>query len=241
MMGRSHAVSAAAVWVWAAPHLGVEGAVPIAGSLLLAAGAGVLPDLDHPDARPSRQFGILSKMVSKVTAKAAGGHRKATHSISFALLAGGVLWAVEEFQLGDVSWRRVLMGLFAWFLATVGFSLTAPSLGVRVPPWVGLLVGAGLGVWVWSLPAAPVWFPALVALGSVVHIFGDWLTKGGVPVLFPFTRKRWRAGLFRTGGRVESFVAVVFWLILFAGLWRYAGLPFPDWASLAGSFTESVT
>ena len=226
MMGRSHAISAAAAWAWAAPYFGVHEAIPLAGTLILAAGAGVIPDIDHPDARPARQFGMLGKFVAKMTAKAAGGHRKATHSIPFAVAVGGVLWAADSFGWGEVSWRSAAGGLIAFFLATVGFSLTAPSLGLRTPGWLALLVGAGLGVWVWQQPSL-VWMPPLLTLGILIHIVGDWLTKGGVPLFLPFTKRRWKAGLFRTGSKAESFVAALCWVALAAGLWNFAGLPFP--------------
>lgn len=58
-------------------------------------------------------------------------------------------------------------------------------------------------------------FPALVTdfifwvcVGSLLHILEDSLTVGGVPILNPFSRKRFSFGLTRTGGMFEYLVSI---------------------------------
>lgn len=113
-----------------APHFGVEGAVPLAGSLVLAAGAGVLPDWDHPDTRPSRRFGVLSRVVSKATAKSAGGHRKAAHG--FFLRGGG--WGCCR-RLRSSGWVRRRGGRPGWVCSRgfFGFELHRPMHCLQPP------------------------------------------------------------------------------------------------------------
>lgn len=67
------------------------------------------------------------------------------------------------------------------------------------------LVGAVVGVaaWWWGWPW---WVPAGVVLGWLVHIAGDVLTLGGVPVWLPWSDRLVRLGWFRTGGWVETWV-----------------------------------
>ena len=220
MMGRSHALSAAAAWIWVAPAFGVDTEMTLAGSSLLAAGAGVLPDLDHPDAYPSRQFGLLSRGVSKLVRGASGGHRQGTHSLLFAVFVGGLLWAADYWSIGSQGGLAITSAVLAAFIATVGVSLTAPSFGVRASPLAAMAAGGALGYWVWT--QAPVeWMPPLLTIGIGVHILGDWLTKSGVPLLAPIIDRRWAAGLFRTGGRAEGFLAVGFLAAALLGIWRF--------------------
>ncbi len=219
MMGRSHAVSAAAVWVWASPPLlGIDSPVTLVGSAMLAAGAGVLPDVDHPDAQPARQFGLLSRIVGRATASAAGGHRQGTHTAVFAALLSGVLWALQYWQAVPADAGRASASVFAAFLAAVGFSLLAPSFGLRASPLVAVAVAAVAGWWIWHVSPS-VWLPPLVALGVMVHIVGDWFTPSGVPFLAPFSSRRWSARLFRTGSGGEHLVAAACWVAVAAGLW----------------------
>ena len=53
MLGRDHALSGAVVFAALAPSLHVT-AAHLAAGVVLAAGAGVLPDIDHPDSTISR-------------------------------------------------------------------------------------------------------------------------------------------------------------------------------------------
>src|SRR6185437_3420528 len=55
MLGRDHALSGAVVLAALAPPLHV-GIAHLAAGVVLGAGAGVLPDIDHPDSTISRSF-----------------------------------------------------------------------------------------------------------------------------------------------------------------------------------------
>ena len=97
MLGKNHALYAAASWVAAWPVLGyIPVSDPVDTSSLplfavttgIAAGAGVIPDLDHPDSRASTHFGVLSKWVARGINEASGGHRHGTHSILCAVVIG---------------------------------------------------------------------------------------------------------------------------------------------------------
>ena len=59
-------------------------------------------------------------------------------------------------------------------------------------------------------------FGLYIAFGCVTHILADMLTPSGVPLLWPFTRRRFIIPLVKTGGRIERSL----WLLLLAGwLW----------------------
>ncbi|MBV9748546.1 MAG: metal-dependent hydrolase, partial [Acetobacteraceae bacterium] len=86
MLAGSHAALGLAAWAWAAPHLGAPALDPMA--LALAAGGGLLPDLDHPRSWVGRRLRVLSRPLA-----AAFGHRGATHSLLAVLGASLLLHA----------------------------------------------------------------------------------------------------------------------------------------------------
>src|SRR5258708_27446802 len=80
MLGRDHALSGAVVFAAFAPSLHVTEA-HLAAGVVLAAGAGVLPDIDHPDSTISRSFGFLTEWFAWLADRISGGHRHGTHSL----------------------------------------------------------------------------------------------------------------------------------------------------------------
>lgn len=230
-MGVNHAVYAAGAWTLTWPHLGslpggvstVDTSDPVllAATAAIAAGAGVIADLDHPDAAASRHFGFLSKGLAKATAKAADGHRAGTHTFVFAA-ALATVFAVVPYA-GEVG--RWVAAVYAGFCGSVGLALVAPKLSVRT--WMVFdLASAGLAGWyTWRYfgRVAPV-LPWIAGGGIVVHIACDVVTKGGVPFLRPFTRRRFALGLFRVGGAGEKAASVLGVGMLAVGGWMSVSL-----------------
>ena len=63
VLGRDHALSGAFAFAALAPEMHVSGAYLAAG-IALSAGAGVLPDIDHPDSSIALTFGFLTNSFS---------------------------------------------------------------------------------------------------------------------------------------------------------------------------------
>src|SRR4051812_31579494 len=84
-MGRTHAVSGGLAFAASAPLLpavGVHlGAVGLLFGVVAAAGAALLPDLDHLGSSVARALGPVSSALARVVAVASGGHRQGTHSL----------------------------------------------------------------------------------------------------------------------------------------------------------------
>ena len=227
MLGKNHAVYAAAAWLGGYPlvaeYSGIENAADIptiAVTTLIAAGAGVVPDLDHPDARPSTHFGILSRILAKGINSASGGHRHGTHSILCAAVLGAIAYATQYSPEGVGRWAAVVT---CGFCASVGLALVGPSLGFNRTKSSSLLVGAGVGWWTYTYftsVAPALWI--LAAGGVLVHIACDGVTKGGVPVFWPFTKKRFALGLFRVGGPGETIATVIGMSALAVATWNVA-------------------
>lgn len=126
MMGRSHALSEAVVWLCGCAGAAVWGAQPAAGTVVVgaavAAGAALLPDIDHPGSVVARSLGPVTCVIARGTAAGAaalrrsscgcctgrGGHRAVTHTLVFAVAAGLVVSLVC--WLGEMRPRRLSPG-----------------------------------------------------------------------------------------------------------------------------------
>ena len=146
----------------------------------------------------------------------------ATHSLTFAaaLAAAGAAAAVVG---GDVGrWAAAVM---CGLCCSMGLALVGPSLGLRVPTVVDIAVAVAAGWWVWHAFGDLRWLlPVLAGYGVLAHIICDIVTKGGVPVLWPFTRRRFALALFRVGGPGEQAASVLAVALLGYSIWRVVHL-----------------
>ena len=220
MMGPSHALSGAAAWLagsWALDHFAGYGQSPLAVAVgaTVCAGSALLPDLDlsgkvtrnQGGATVARTFGVFSLFVAEVIEKISlgiytatrlkkdprrtNGHRTFTHTLPFAALAG---WGTTALCTNGGKWALIGVVFFMAGLALRGlFDKWAERAG-----WLIVTLSAGVVAWVTAA-----WLPGdrgypmlgvAVAVGCVVHLFGDMITKSGVPILFPIPvgRRLWR-------------------------------------------------
>ena len=75
--------------------------VPLGVGGVVAAAFALLHDIDEPGSTVSRKLGPISRAVSKVTNRLAGGHRQATHSILFAVAVFFPTRLAEPHPLAD--------------------------------------------------------------------------------------------------------------------------------------------
>lgn len=92
---------------------------------------------------------------------------------------------------------------------------------------VGVIVTSGLIFGMLQLS----WFYTLgIGLGTLSHVVGDWLTKSGVPLLYPFRTERFKAPVtFRTSSLREGLVCLSLFVVnilLFATLLKTPYKPF---------------
>lgn len=214
MMGTSHAatgvLAGAAVGFWLSPqpeHFLICAAI--------GAGAALLPDLDEPRSRVGRSLGQVTELVSlklRETSRRVyqrtgtdielaegkdGGHRHLTHTVPACLVFGLVGLLIALVPLGEAL---LVLSMSALGLGTVARSLTTWGTWKqrRVAVWwiSGVLGLATL----WAEDGgAPAWLIGLtVFVGALTHILGDWLTKSGVPLAWPFVVKGKRWWMFRS-------------------------------------------
>lgn len=185
MMGKSHLMLGASGWLAAgAPALDALGqplGVPeLAAGTVVAAGAAMLPDLDHPQATVSRSLGPVTEAISRGFSTALGGHRNGSHSLLFA----GVIGAGLGIGLGSSSgpWLALLICFF--FSSLVIRTLTEAD-GLICAAVSGLL-----GATLVSVAPQMDWIFFAVIIGCLLHDLGDILTPEGVPPLWPLSKAR---------------------------------------------------
>lgn len=210
-MGQTHVLSGAVVWLAAAPLLSREEllgshAVTLSSSQLIAgaivaAGAALLPDIDHPSGRIANTLGPVTKTLCRWVSRAAGGHRRATHSLLFAAAMGALMGLLaDHFRYG---WWAALFVLVGFGLRGLGLDFKGHEI------WSGLkdCVTAGAAVY-WMHDIDMSFAGYAVALGCLAHLLGDCLTPRGCPLLWPVRWQMETVLVPRTDGRVERLVVV---------------------------------
>lgn len=222
MMGRTHALSGATVFLAVTPMLGLGWREVVAGTLVCT-GAALLPDLDHPHSCIARSWGPLTRAISRMVAWLAGGHRKGTHGFLFIALAGLAGWALG--QAG--GWWAVVPVFLA---ACLAIGVLWPGKGLRNEALAGVLA---LAVYAGQVETG--WLGYAFALGSAVHIAGDCLTPERCPLLWPY-RRRYGIGLFTTDTRPEVWLARLLVVVNLALVITLAGL-WPEMETIARTMT----
>jgi membrane-bound metal-dependent hydrolase YbcI (DUF457 family) len=200
MLGRDHALTGAFVFAALGPTLHVTGA-HLAVGVVLTAGTGVLPDIDHPDSTISRSFGFMTEGFAWLVDRLSGGHRHGTHSLfGIAVFTAGAL-AAGAYQLSGPTagsgsaWHA----LFTWHMLPAGLymaliyssALRALHVGGHHGDLVGICGAVATcytGADLFRLQVGPWHVPMLAlatGLGCAAHIAGDELTHGGCPIFWP--------------------------------------------------------
>ena len=197
MMGRDHALSGAVAFAALGPTLHV-GTDYLAAGVVLTAGAGVLPDIDHPDSTISRSFGFLTEWFAWLVDRLSGGHRHGTHSVLGIVAFTAAAYGAGRFQLSepaavtrhlDFSWHLVPAALILALLYSS--ALRALHIGGHFGDLLGIAAAVAtcftgadltqLALGSWHVPL----LATATALGCAAHIAGDELTHGGCPLLWP--------------------------------------------------------
>ncbi|MFC5908226.1 metal-dependent hydrolase [Streptacidiphilus monticola] len=211
MMGHSHAVSGALLFAATSPylppllmHTHLRPQEILMGTVLCA-GAALLPDLDHHDGTIANFLGPLSRLLCRFIAWISGGHRHATHSLLFIVLATAGTWAGITY---GGRWFTLGLCFFLLAMAVRALNLCPPGHGFNAYGTVIVMAAIGTGVIAKFIPSAPGWLPYLVGVGCLAHLLGDSLTKMGVPWLWP-RRTRYEIEIIKSSGNnVETDILV---------------------------------
>lgn len=220
MMGPSHALSGAAVWLGgslAAQHyLDIhQSPVQLAVGTAMCAGGALLPDLDlsgrvtanRGGATVARTLGIVTLFLAECVEKLSllvynltrmkkdperdNGHRTLTHTLVYNVAVG---FGTVELCLHFGKWAVLTVLFLAFAVALRGlFEKWAERVG-----WITVTLAAAAATYgaYTQLPGGR-GYPILglaIGVGGIVHVLGDMLTHHGCPVLWPIPtgRRMWR-------------------------------------------------
>ncbi len=207
MLGRNHgmlgvAAYGASVWygehVMHLPALAWKDAVM---GVVVAAGTALAPDLDERQSLGGRCNPISDLPIF-------GGHRTRTHTLAMAALVVLVTLLCER----SATATAVLVGFMACTGGSV-LSATARKAGALA----SVPLGAAAGYLAYRYVGAGWWLTAAVALPYLSHLVADWLTRGGVPLLMPFTKHKFSLSLMRTGHLAERLLFTPLILVVAIG------------------------
>lgn len=208
MMGVHHAGTGAAAWVAITattplvkitafghallvpliPTFGIMPLDPISVAIggLVAAGAALLPDADHPNATIAYSVPGVGKALTAAVGAAAGGHRHGTHSGISAIIVILLAWLLADVSglANSDPWSPYVIAAGAVAAAMLTFAVKVLRI---VRTWgVAWVFGIGSSLIVTALlPEQWVWLPWAIAIGWVTHMAGDFLTVGGLPLTWP--------------------------------------------------------
>lgn len=206
MLAVNHAMTGAVGWLIAGPLLapGMTG-TQLAVSTTVAAGAALAPDIDHPGSTVSRRLGLAGRAAAVGVGALAGGHRMLTHSLAFVALVGAGAYAAVAL------WGTAAAATLAAIPVLLALPLLVRRLPLAISGMSALLAATCLWWLIWAgwLDTAG-WIVPAVTLGVLLHtVPGDLLTPSGVPLLAPFSTRRFAIPLFRTGSPTEGIVGTV--------------------------------
>ena len=173
----------------AAGFLGIESVAPsllgttqlgpaqLAAGTLIACGAAMIPDIDHPQATLARSLPPVSNAISRTVNMLAGGHRKGTHTIwCWALITALAYWGLQ------LSVGPIVALIVASFCALLFLRVLTESDGLVCLLLACVLGGAAV------LAAGPdmAWIEHAIFIGFGLHLLGDIVTTEGIPMFYPF-------------------------------------------------------
>lgn len=222
-MGRTHLITGAAGYLGiVAPVLASNGVPTTPGTLacgaVVAGGAAMLPDLDHPQATAARAFGPVSWTASRVISRVAGGHRVGTHSLlALLLVAFGTGWLLSG-PAADNRW-------VAFALCFICVSLFMRIVLAKQSDLVSVIASLAL-TWLLLLATPDFgWLGWAITVGYGMHIVCDWVTEQGVALLWPISRGQWKLGLVKTDGSLERLIAITCTILLVVLCWTRIAAP----------------
>ncbi len=252
MLGRDHALSGAVAFAAFGPLLHVTG-THLAAGVAVAAGAGVLPDLDEPGSTVARTFGFLTGAFAWLVHQVSGGHRKGTHSLLGVTLVTVGSLAAGRWQMSAraadghlrLPWHMVPAALVLSLLFASGFR--ALRVGGHLGDAAGIAAAAVVTWQGWDVALATPWrIPVLtvcVVVGMLAHLAGDMCTHHGCPLLYPLSRQDFgllpRQMRFTTNKLAEHWIVTPLLLVALAWFaWRNTGYAVAAHIRVAGRLSQ---
>jgi len=170
-----HTHRIAGICLGTAAGLFLEQKAPVVGLLAIAGGVGgLLPDIDEPNSYFGKHFTFIAKPMKKFL-----GHRSLTHSILGVILLFAIFVLLSYIKNENAPY--ILIGIYILFIIICFPTLSFILIG-------GLYAISQTGM-AWE--DAYIFTAFGFVLGQISHLFMDLITINGIPVFYPFSKKRY--------------------------------------------------
>lgn len=184
--------------------------------IVFAVFAGVMPDIDHPGSELGKYFKPIGALLP---------HRGVTHSIVGTVGVVGLLnYLVVNNK--NITIFLIFASIFGWNILRKVFKQHILAIDEKTKNIISTkqteVIFAGFSYiintfLIFSLFL--VWYKdynnqilALIGVGYIAHLIGDFITIEGIPLLWPIKYK-FGLKLFKTGSSVESFIGFVLFFV----------------------------
>lgn len=164
-------------------HIAPATPATLVAGAIVAAGAGLIADLDTAASRASSALGPVTRMLSKVVTMLSGGHRYGTHS----LLAIAAVWLGTWRLVGYWGQSLPVMLCLTAFLISFAVRELLDSNKLPAPFVLGLSVVGGLACL--AISPSYLWLQWAIVIGYTLHLVADSLTTEGVRLFWPLTSR----------------------------------------------------
>lgn len=177
----------------------------------------LIPDIDHPGSYLGKKFPLISKPTSSMF-----GHRGITHSPIIITLIYMVFLMLRNILMLNTDYLQLVIGCF---LLPIGY-LIVDLLGKRFRMSYGklllikLIVISILTVFTIHFSSKELYLMIITGLfvGELSHLLLDYLTKGGIPLFYPFSKTKLSLSLTITGSKretlIRSMLVAVFFVLI---------------------------
>jgi membrane-bound metal-dependent hydrolase YbcI (DUF457 family) len=222
MLAINHATLAATSCLYLAVYQRFELYLPV---LILIIFAGVLPDIDHPGSELGRWFKPVGWFLP---------HRGITHSILGVGLVYFLLNLLLKQDNNYFTYFLMVGSLFGililhkiLFKHILSIDEISHKLISEKQSRFALRIIMSIVYFAFFILLLLVWNNQLreqiflfINIAYISHLIGDFVTIEGIPLFWPFKTK-FGLSLFRTGGKIESFVGFVLFCSCFYLLYQY--------------------
>jgi inner membrane protein len=180
--------------------------------LIFVVFAALIPDIDHPKSEISNFFPGINKVLP---------HRGITHSVlGVGIFSAGIFTLLQRETyfsilllvaslIGVYFTSKVMRTKIHEINNTTGDFFSVKQIRFMLKAFTVILYVflAMVLLLIWK-ESFRLQIAVLLSIGYITHIFGDFITKDGIPVFWPL---KFRSGLklFRTGGSFETFFGIV--------------------------------
>lgn len=174
----------------------------------------LISDIDHPGSYLGKKFPIISKTTSAMF-----GHRGITHSPIIVSLLYIALFMLKDILVLHNDYLQLVIGALLIPIGYLVVDLLGNYLRIRKGKLIFLkLIMIGMLTMFtihFSSPALYLTIITGVFIGELSHLFLDYLTKGGIPLFYPFSKRKFSLNLTVTGSKLETLIRSILIAVFF--------------------------